>query len=366
MKPIVILFSAFLLFVSSCSRKEGTHVILLNSVEQLTDSVKLSDIFEIKKIVLLDDENFKLGKIKKIIKKNNLYYIQSEDQPYTVFDSNGKYVTSIGGIGKAKNEYINTVDFDVDDNYVYILGNKTIKKYKKDGAFETEIKLGFPTMGIKKFETDFLLYAPGEPEVLHIVDDNGQNIEAFVDRCDAARMRRAVNFHEFNGEILYHIGYSNQVEIMNPESDKSSIGIFSDTGKVLTLEDENALYKNGDSNRLNEYIIFDGLRSWKNQFIIGEKSEENISICFVDKLNKSQKKLDSSLVIEDEYYPLTLMDFLYGEGCSDDSFISFIYPYSLDIDTNRDRLFENKILSSIVENISNDSNPIIIEYEYKP
>lgn len=215
-------------------------------------------------------------------------------------------------------------------------------------------------------ETGFLLYAPGESEVLHIVDDNGHNIDAFIDRCDAVRMRRAVNFHEFNGEILYHMGYSNQVEIINPEFSKFSTGIISNASRALTLADENALYKKGNTDGLNGYIIFDGLRSWNNQFIIGEKNWDSISICFVDKSNNIQRRLDSNLLIEDEYYPLSLMDFLSGEGYSNDSFVSFIYPYSLDVDINRERLNKNKFFSSIVEDISNDSNPIIIEYEYRP
>lgn len=83
--------------------------------------------------------------IKKVVFKNNRLYIQDRSShKLQIFSIDGKYIGSLSRQGKGPGEYIRLTDFDVDNDYIYVLSadNKKIIQYSCDDFNKSvEIKL---------------------------------------------------------------------------------------------------------------------------------------------------------------------------------------------------------------------------------
>lgn len=117
----------------------------------------LSDIFEPLEIISLEtrDESV-IQNIDKIeIFGQNIYILDSQGtKGLLVFSIDGKFKYKIGSIGKGPGEYINALDFDVDDSQIRILSFKKLIIYDKFGKFIQNIDLNFSANYITALSTD--------------------------------------------------------------------------------------------------------------------------------------------------------------------------------------------------------------------
>lgn len=161
---ITILFLACIAF--SCSTKiKNKDIDIINYAIQADKKLKDTLVDSVKFIKLLEPETNQFSSISKIILKENYIYILDKygSGGIFVFDKNGKFISPIGKIGRAENEYIKAWDFDVTQNgvIVYDRGGKKLLWYTKEGIFIKSKKTDFVFDGLKSLKDGNLLVALG-------------------------------------------------------------------------------------------------------------------------------------------------------------------------------------------------------------
>ena len=106
---------------------------------------KATDYFElIEPIILETRPECQIGRIDKLVVKNELIFIEDYHQKILfIFGLDGKYKSKINAVGKGPGEYRNLNDFYIDYNnkIIEILENRKIVKYSFSGRFIEEISL---------------------------------------------------------------------------------------------------------------------------------------------------------------------------------------------------------------------------------
>lgn len=157
MKFLYVLIA--LLFIGvSCSNKKKNDIIRKESVVHANDIIKIKINNEYNNIIQYDSifkniniiplETTKeclIQEIKKIKINNNLIYIQNNNSNILVFNFNGRFVRSIGIKGRGPGEIMSLRDFDIDNNYIFILDFQSIKKYTLEGTYIEDYNLDFFT-----------------------------------------------------------------------------------------------------------------------------------------------------------------------------------------------------------------------------
>ncbi|MCG4739746.1 6-bladed beta-propeller, partial [Bacteroides intestinalis] len=134
MKKLLFPFlSILLLSCQPSSRPANT-----NAMGFQLDTVQTSDInpiCEVKYIPLELTDNSLIGKIDKMLFRNNYFYIldKSANIGVFVFNENGKFIKVLNRTGEGPGEYIAPIDFDVDaEGNIYIADNVRQKIIKYD------------------------------------------------------------------------------------------------------------------------------------------------------------------------------------------------------------------------------------------
>ena len=99
---------------SPTAKKGKTIKVFENKIEHITADNLITDI---QYIPLETDSNCIIGHIDKMLANNNRLYILDKNgaKKLFVFDLNGKFIQSIGKQGKGPDEYIQLVDFSVNE-----------------------------------------------------------------------------------------------------------------------------------------------------------------------------------------------------------------------------------------------------------
>lgn len=178
-----LLYLLYIIVTSSCSRINSDEVIEkkphVKTEKYQFDNRKhkMSEIIDNFKIIKLQTKNTpKIGKTGKIISYNNEIFIHNiNSNKVEVFDSNGKYLRSIGKTGNEKGEYLELNDFVIDNIYIYLLDcqQKKIIKHHVNGSFSNQFDLDFFARQFEKVENGFIAIKSGKAKnVLRIMDNN--------------------------------------------------------------------------------------------------------------------------------------------------------------------------------------------------
>ncbi len=110
-----------------------------------------SDLFKDVEYVTLDDKDDALvGCIDKMIitHQGDYIFFDSRSKSIKRFDSNGKFLNSIGQVGHASNEFITPFDVQYDNKtqqlFVLDFFNRKIKIYTIEGIFKKNLNIDFP------------------------------------------------------------------------------------------------------------------------------------------------------------------------------------------------------------------------------
>jgi len=106
-------------------------------------NIQLSDIVsDIKYIPLETTEKCLIGESPKVIPAGDFFLVSSENSPLYLFDRNGRYVRTIGSIGKGPGEYSrNFVCFFDDTNQEVLICSSQVFAYSLSGKFLRKWKL---------------------------------------------------------------------------------------------------------------------------------------------------------------------------------------------------------------------------------
>ena len=361
----------------SCNNiKVENNSLVDDTATKIDDDEKLlSSIITINNIVPLEtNDSSLLGNISKIVKNDETYYIKAKGQPLMTFSETGKFNRTIGNLGMAPYEYLDITDFDIYDENVYILEYKRIQVYTISGDYVRTIPLSLNASGLKVVGANLLLFVLGDKHVLHLMDMTGNTIQKTLARNQALRLSRSVPFVKYsNKSLLFPQGRSNDIIAYNIEDDLFSNMSFLTSSDVLTIDEEVKLMESSANYKKEigkEGFYFDGFQGFEDQISFFSLSEDNDIILWVkDILKKQSKAYNLSSIINDVTYVNT-PSFFVGNTDADDSFLTYIMPYRLlegieDYnDIKKTDNYDN--MKSVLDSINvNESNPIIIEYEYR-
>lgn len=346
------------------------------SAEKIDNQMNISSILKVKKITPLETtDNSLIGKIDKMYKCGECYYIQTNNKALKVFDQEGKYLFQIGSLGIGPEEFPVLTDFDVDSEYVYVLTTQKILVYDTSGNYKRSISIPLNASGFRVVGDKFLIFALGEKNVIYVVDTKGKIIEKKLKRNQSLRLARAVPFICYEThKILFQKGYSNDLLSYNVRTGDFEEMIFISSEKAVSSEKENELIettgKKGQD-LLSYGMMFDGMMSSSYQTIFGSMEKGQGLILWVkDFIKGTQKSYVLSKLRDDLTY--TSPDFFAcGNTYSPESFISFVQPYriieGLEMNTKYSAEENYKIMRNLLDSIEDveESNPIIIEYEFE-
>lgn len=258
-----------ILFLYSCFRNENSTVIVENNeIIPWNLGSEASSNNPFKKnhreyIFLKETPDRKvLSNIQEIIYNNGKLIIR-DDRHINVYDEDGKYINSIGEVGRAKNEYYQINDISILSDTIYVLDNTKdqLITYDIDGNFICDNTLPIPLIsGISVTKQGFILYRP-----LYKGDETNQLYEY------------AMTFTDKNLNIKSQfLKYDKNSPIVNhgtPFIETDSLISFN-----LFLTDEIYLI---DRNNLNKRVLNIDFKDWKipmnkkndNEFVFSDMND---------------------------------------------------------------------------------------------
>lgn len=138
----------------------NTVVVDMKAIEY-ENIVLLSDIIkDVKYLNLEDTEESSLFPIKNIKVMDSLIYIQDIENQLKCFDIQGKFQRNTYKKGNGPDEVVKLYDYDVDDDYLYILDGalSAVLIYTHDGNFVKREKLPFRAIRLKRLENGHYLF----------------------------------------------------------------------------------------------------------------------------------------------------------------------------------------------------------------
>ncbi len=223
---VAFVCSLFLLYYSCQREQQGSF--LITSFEQTGKEVKsLDELFGKKgrQTVLETTDESLVGKIGKIIKRKDSFFILSEERQIFQFNNNGRFISTLNRLGSGPDEYTMITDFAIhineeDEVEIWISDFKKIRKYHKTtGSWEQFALIDFPYV-INKFhiinENCILLLTGQNDNCLTVSDGKGKTISSYLKSEIPFMVFKPVQFVSFGQEIVFQLGVSNNCVRYSP------------------------------------------------------------------------------------------------------------------------------------------------------
>ena len=197
MKKLILLlvyacwFWGGICFFSSCQRQlDANEKIVKVSVDQADEEYLASSFIRNYKIIPLEtNENCLLSSIDKIKKVNEkLFVLDRVNNAIFIFRESGEYLQSLFKVGNGPGEYVQIMDFDVEDDCLYVLDfpRQAILKYNEDLSYEGMVQ--YRTMASLFLISGEKIFLYNEPSGqkddyrFSLLDKNGNYIENILPR----------------------------------------------------------------------------------------------------------------------------------------------------------------------------------------
>ncbi len=215
----------------SCQREKHSTEYLIQDFDLKGSIVKnIDELFDKQaKYTMLEttiDESL-IGKIDKIIKRANSFFILSDGKQINQFDENGKFITALKKLGNGPGEYTMITDFNIcindeDEIEIWLSDFQKIRKYQYIHGFWKETStINYPYV-INKFyiinENKILLLTGQNSKCLTISDGKGKEITSFLKSEIPFMVFKPVQFINFSTGIVYQKGVSNDCVIFEDSS----------------------------------------------------------------------------------------------------------------------------------------------------
>jgi hypothetical protein len=241
---LFLIFSA--LNAQKTETKNGILLVHNGKTGKWDNSPKVSLAF-VKTIGSLesDDENvlFYMPSDIAFDTQGHVYVLDFGNHRIQKFDSEGRYISTIGrkGQGPGEFQYPQSIDLDA-DGYLYVSdpGNRKIQVLKPDGSLFKTISLPDNPPGVIKIaESGQIIMGGGEmffqfgigesekeaelPKIIHLLDQEGKAIKSFVEQKDykSPLVNRLGNRFHFTldkeGNTYVAFDYQNRIEKYSPE-----------------------------------------------------------------------------------------------------------------------------------------------------
>ena len=165
---IVFLF----LLLISCSKNgersdlKGVVRILINSQMEINDGCS----FELSRVLVPESKSGTLFKdINKVLVKNDLVYVLDAfgSKSAFIYRRDGSCVRRIGKQGKGPAEFLNLIDFNINESSGYLeimdSGARLIQCYDSIGNYVKKIEIGFNAANFISFDENYYFYMANRP-----------------------------------------------------------------------------------------------------------------------------------------------------------------------------------------------------------
>ena len=214
-----ILFCLFTFLLFSCQSEKNNNSLINDFSFDIPLANDIDDLLgsNMRTIQLDTLEEALVGRVNKIIKHDNSFYIFSDNSKILHFDNNGKFISSIDKKGGGPGEYSMLSDFNVYSRNgnieIWICDFKTIRKYALSGNDWNHIENIDFEFVINKFHiiSDKLLLLTGQnEETLMLTDITGKEISSTLKKEIPYIIERPVQFINFDSYFIFQLGISNE------------------------------------------------------------------------------------------------------------------------------------------------------------
>ncbi|MDR2027430.1 MAG: 6-bladed beta-propeller [Prevotellaceae bacterium] len=342
----------------------------------------ISYIDHIEFIPLQTNDESLIGNIKHVYYRNNKYYIHDGQQDKVlIFDSTGKYVSSIDKKGNGPCEYTNIESIYVDDSEtVKILPQSHPQKimkyrYNNHNCEEVDIKSDMTGDKFVPFNNGYLFYQangavnPDDRYFLFSTDGNGnvQNKWLSSHSYIPYEMEREV-FKVFNDTILFCMPLDNNLYQISSKGDISVRYVFN-FGKYSMPESVKKTYREGDLQTFRQqsdgYVRELDIWSETKQALLLSYTNTNMGSPFFALYTKNKRELKvfnpDDLIKIAILSPLAAVNDTFLISCLDISNFRFDeYPQY------KEHIGEHyPDLIPVIDTLPEYANPVLVKYKFK-
>jgi len=350
---------------SAINKNDKEEIVRINiKTENFKSSANLSDFIEINKLIPLETtKNCLIKEINKAIRyRDNIYVFDLEQQNLFWFNSKGKFLGSIGQLGKGPGEYIEMHDFLVDthNELIYILDFRKIHVFSLKGKWIRSANIEFIAEAFRQTENkEFVFYGAGRDNRLFITDSNFITINSFFPYSLACRMTPRYPLSNYENRILIHIPTFDTIYSLK-DGKPEPLFYFDFNGKNLTERGFNRLSAT-DQNEVYDYIMQNCRYVWSHGFM-PLRNSAIISIIYCKKaywgicnLNTHQYTIVELKKLNNDIFG-TFMYF-HPTGITDDEYI-FSMPAEVMIKDKTNSFYKKNI--EILKGVTELSNPVLL------
>ncbi|MFW6275163.1 MAG: 6-bladed beta-propeller [bacterium] len=355
------------------AEEQYQHLINIDRIPNSnSDSITITDI---KYVFLESTPKGMIGKIEKIKIYNNRIYlldINITNRLY-LYEDNGRFIETIGKKGKGPGEYIQVMDFDIDEYgnvYLYDNGKKNLIIFDCDGKFIKEIKLTsrFFEFALIDKETLAVYNCFHKGKVIAHIGRYNLNSEDLQIIIPGRKVKDDLSIVKFSSKYLYDTDFS---ILCNPRFSNNILRIEkTKTTKIIKISDEyipneNIILKlKQDRNYgiLNDKHILDIRNIYEtNEFFnltIYKRLFKNIII------SKNTGNLKVFTGMENNNY-LGNNEFI---GCYDNYFISLVEARMIENKTWMEKLERSTLYDNTKAKFNNldiTSNPVLVLIKFE-
>lgn len=343
-------------------------------------SIRSSDIItEHTYIKLETSDSSLLGSVNQIEILNDRIYILDKNKTNSIFifSIQGEFIKKLEANGNGPGEFITPQSFKIDPKgYIYVLDrvlNRLLKYQLSDLSFIEEIRLPLPSplsFSIINSSDLFIYYYPIRKnsdlnkKQLVIADKTGRIINTLYEGSSSGKILHGnpINIYTYKKETRVYPYFTNKIYKIENDSITNCYNLF--WGKYAMPNEQLFDKYENSGDIMNE--IFTGKKDWIRLLYVYETDDillvkyyikENFYLSYWNKHTKNIVNTKAKNIIDDlglgGTFPLPI-------GIHEKKMIGIINPFEVDTKQVKD-----KKLSSLLENMTEESNPLIIIYSLK-
>ncbi len=232
MRPIKLAIAAIALFATACQggKSDSAYPILKVSLDKNIKTI--DEVFKRVEVIALEDNSESAMRITTKVKEHdNIFYIYDGNRNNILrFTQQGKYIDKISRTGRARDEYIDISDFEIDTRSNTLLLVNTfgkIQEYDMQGNFIRAIELPSPPLNYYKislndssnaFIWSCTMHDACSVNILNI--DTEEFTEGFLPNSMPHVLAGGSisAFYEYQGNTYHYRALSGEVYHLTPES----------------------------------------------------------------------------------------------------------------------------------------------------
>lgn len=364
----------FIFTFIACDKKRESPVLISNlkSFSPSGNKIKLSELLtdSCRLIPLETTDDSLLGKIYKIKKHNNTYYLLSDDRWILRFDENGKFISSLNCLGSGPEEYTYIGDFDVytvdGRDEIWLCDYDHIKIYDAEHlTYLQSIHYPFVINKFKRIDVSHILLLTGQnKQMLTLSNEEGKVISVFLEKEIAYIVWRPVQFRQYSSQLIFQLGMANSYVSFDLEKKNFHRGILCNCQELLSDKELLDLFIQYGQDYIwhigqrKPYIR--GIQKLKEKTIVNIRSENDEYIVSVPATAAEAYTVGSFSVtsnIENDLFGLKDMSFLKTINIGESSSSLLLY---IEADMLQDIPIKDK--NGIIHDIQPEDNPCLVEF----